>query len=83
MGIIQRQGITNAIITYTGILIGFASLIFIQPKFLTKEELGLIRVLFSFSALIGTIFPLGTGSITIKYFPFLKMLTKDIMDFLP
>jgi len=72
MGIIQRQGITNTLITGAGIIIGFISLIYIQPKFLSKEELGLVRVLFSFSALIGTIFPLGTGSITTRFFPFFK-----------
>jgi O-antigen/teichoic acid export membrane protein len=76
MGIIQRQGIANAIITYTGILIGFVSLIYIQPRFLSKEELGLVRVLFSFSALIGTVFPLGSGSITFRYFPFFKNIDK-------
>jgi len=76
MGIIQKQGISNAIITFAGITIGFISLLYIQPKFLTKEELGLVRILFSFSALIGTIFPLGTGSITTRFFPFFKNADK-------
>ncbi|MEP7265585.1 MAG: oligosaccharide flippase family protein [Bacteroidota bacterium] len=72
MGIIQKQGIQNTIITYSGIAIGFVSLLYIQPRFLTKEEIGLVRVLFSFSAMIATVFPLGTGSITYRYFPFFK-----------
>lgn len=77
MGIIQRQGLQNTIITYTGILIGFVSLLYVQPKFLSKEEIGLIRILLSFSALAGTVFPLGTGSITLRYFPFFKDREKN------
>lgn len=69
MGIIQRQGIQNTIITYIGIFIGFLNLIVIQPFFLTPEEIGLTRVLFSFSSLLSVLFPLGVGHITIRYFP--------------
>src|SRR5688572_1349271 len=72
MGVIQRQGIRNAVITYAGIIIGFVNLIIIQPRFLTPEELGLTRVLFSFSALIASFIPLGIHNITLKYFPFYK-----------
>jgi O-antigen/teichoic acid export membrane protein len=72
MGIIQRQGIRNAVITYSGIIIGFVNLIIIQPRFLTPEELGLTRVLFSFSALISSFLPLGIQNITLKYFPYFK-----------
>src|ERR1041385_6612069 len=72
MGIIQRQGIRNAVITYAGIVIGFVNLIVIQPRFLTPEELGLTRVLFSFSALIASFLPLGIQNITLKYFPYFK-----------
>jgi len=72
MGIIQRQGIRNAVITYSGIIIGFVNLIIIQPRFLTPEELGLTRILFSFSALIASFLPLGIQNITLKYFPYYK-----------
>lgn len=69
MGIIQKQAIQNTVITYTGTLIAFANLIFIQPYFLTTEELGLTRILFSFASLVSTFVPLGITSITTKYFP--------------
>ncbi len=69
MGIIQRQGIQNTIITYVGIFIGFLNLLVVQPYFLTAEEIGLTRVLFSFSSLLAVVFPLGVGHITIRYFP--------------
>jgi len=72
MGIIRRQGITNTITTYVGIVIGFVYLIIISPHFLTKEELGLTRILFSFSILVSMFVPVGIGSVTIKYFPLFK-----------
>lgn len=72
MGIIQRQGIQNTIVTYLGILIGFVNIIVLQPIFLTPEEIGLTRILFSFSSLIAVFFPLGIGPITIKYFPLFR-----------
>lgn len=72
MGIIQRQTIRNSIVTYTGIAIGAISLILIQPRFLTKEEIGLTRILYSFSALIATLTPLGVTHIIIRYFPYFR-----------
>ncbi len=69
MGIIQRQGLINSLISYTGLLIGAFSLLYIQPHFLTKEEIGLTRVLFSFSSLMATFMPLGMNVITLKFFP--------------
>lgn len=69
MGIIQRQGIINSILTYAGIIIGALNIIVFQPMFLSKEEIGLTRVLFSFSALVSQFVPLGMSSIILKYFP--------------
>ncbi|CAN5568542.1 hypothetical protein BH11BAC1_BH11BAC1_06650 [soil metagenome] len=72
MGVIRRQGITNTITTYIGIVIGFISLIVISPHFLTKEELGLTRILYSFSLLAAMFVPIGIGNATTKYFPLFK-----------
>jgi len=72
MGVIQKQGIWNTLISYVGIIIGFVNIIFIQPRFLTPEELGLIRVLFSFSSIIALFLPLGIGNITLRFFPGFK-----------
>ena len=72
MGVIKRQGIKNTIITYIGILIGAVNIIFIQPRLLTPEELGLTRLLYDFSYIIGIAIPLGLPNIIVKYFPFFK-----------
>lgn len=82
MGIIKRQGIYNTLITYLGISLGFINLLVIQPQFLSKEEIGLTRLLFSFSALLATFMPLGVNSITLKYFPNYRNPEKKHFGFL-
>ncbi|MBS1623873.1 MAG: polysaccharide biosynthesis protein [Bacteroidetes bacterium] len=72
LGIIQRQGIRNSIITYTGILIGAVSLIIIQPRFLSKEEIGLTRILLAFSAFIANFAPLGVNATVTRFFPYFR-----------
>ncbi len=72
MGIIQRQGIKNTISSYFGIVLGFVSLIIIQPKLLRPEEIGLARVMFAFSTLIASFIPIGASNMTIKYFPYFR-----------
>jgi O-antigen/teichoic acid export membrane protein len=72
LGIIQRQGIRNSIITYVGIAIGAVSLLIIQPRFLTKEEIGLTRLLFSFSTILGNLMSLGVTATIMRYFPYFR-----------
>jgi len=82
LGVIQRQGLKNTISSYAGIVLGFLSLIVIQPKLLKPEEIGLVRVLFAFSALAGSFIPLGISNIIIKYFPKYKNPSKGHHGFL-
>lgn len=72
MGSIKKQGITNTIVSYIGIAIGFLNLIVLMPVMLTAEELGLTRIIFSFTIIAGTLFPLGLNFLTIKFFPRFK-----------
>jgi O-antigen/teichoic acid export membrane protein len=72
MGSIKKQGITNTIISYIGICIGFLNLIILQPFMLKAEEFGLTRIIYSFTLLVGTLFPVGLNYLTIKFFPRFK-----------
>lgn len=72
MSSIKKQGIQNVIITYTGVVIGFISLLFIQPNLLKPEELGLTRILIAAASLIATVLPLGSSSVTTKFFPYFR-----------
>ena len=82
MEISRKQGLNNSIVTYIGIAIGFVSLIFLQPLFLTTEELGLTRILISVSYVISTIIPLGIANGITKFFPQFKDPQKHNHGFL-
>jgi O-antigen/teichoic acid export membrane protein len=69
MGVIKKQSILNTLVVYTGIIIGFANLLYFQPFYLKPEEIGLTRVLFSFSGILSVLMPLGTANIIIRFFP--------------
>lgn len=72
MGEIKKQSINNTIFSYIGAIIGFVSLIYIQPYFLGSENIGLIRLIYSFSWMVAMIMPLGMGNIAMKFFPQFK-----------
>ncbi len=69
MGEIKKQGINNSIISFSGIILGSLSILYIQPKLLLASEIGLLNVMFSFAQILGVILPLGVGNIAIRYFP--------------
>lgn len=69
MGIIQKQGIQNTIISYIGIIIGFVNVLILQPIMLSADEIGLTRILFSIATLFATIFPLGLNGVLVKFIP--------------
>jgi O-antigen/teichoic acid export membrane protein len=69
MGIIQKQGIANTIISYLGIAIGFVNILILQPYMLSPDEIGLTRILFSLATLFATIFPLGLNGVIVKFLP--------------
>lgn len=60
------------VITYTGVIIGFVSLLFVQPNLLKPEELGLTRILIAAASLIATILPLGVSGVTTRFFPYFR-----------
>lgn len=72
MGIIAKQGFFNSIFSYIGILLGFISIVYVQPNFLKTSEIGLTRILVSFSFMAAIFVPLGIGSVTSRFFPKIK-----------
>lgn len=82
MGIVQRQGFTNTIISYFGIFIGYLNVAFLFPKFFSPEHLGLRSVLFEFSLIFAQLSALGFTGITNKYFPYFQSKGKKEKGFL-
>lgn len=72
MGTIKRQGIFSVLIAYLGVSIGFITQLILQTEFLSKEEIGLLRVLKSCTDIFVILAQFGVSTMLIRYFPFFK-----------
>jgi len=68
MGIIS-QSLKSSLVSYAGMAIGAFNLIWLYPKLLLPEEIGLIRVLQDFVIVFVGLTHVGTLSITDRFFP--------------
>ncbi len=82
MGVIVRQSISNTLITYTGIGLGFVLTIFLYPHILSPDEYGLTRVLISASYICSQFAHLGMHNLVMRYYPFFKKADPDRHGFL-
>jgi len=72
MGIIQRQGILGTFASYLGVLIGMFNVLWLYPKFLKPEEIGLLRGLTDAASIAVPFIVLGIPPLCIRYFPLFK-----------
>lgn len=82
MGIIIRQGFKGTIVIYLGVLLGAFNLLWLFPKYLKPEEIGLMRVLLEMGALFALFSQFGASNITDKFFTFFKEDKKKHQGFL-
>jgi O-antigen/teichoic acid export membrane protein len=69
MGEIKKQSINNTLLSYIGAALGFL-IIYIQPHLVrSSADIGLLRLLYSFSWMAAIVMPLGMGSVTMRFFP--------------
>lgn len=78
MGVVQKQSIRNAFITYSGILIGALNTMFIFPKVLGAEKHGLVMLLLSIATVFTQFLHLGVPNVLIRYFPYFKLHKKYV-----
>lgn len=69
MGVVKEQGLKNTLVVFVGTVVGAASLLFVQPNFLTKEELGLTRLILAFATVLASVLSFGISSVTVRYLP--------------
>lgn len=82
MGIIQKQSITGTIYSYIGVALGFITVGILYPRIFSTEEVGLLRILVSYSTLFAQFASLGINTATIKLFPFFRNQEKKHHGFL-
>jgi O-antigen/teichoic acid export membrane protein len=72
MGIVIRQSIKSSIVTYAGILIGAFNILWLYPKFLSPEEIGLTRVVIDVALILAALAQFGIPNIADKFFAHYK-----------
>ncbi|OFX46449.1 MAG: hypothetical protein A2046_04690 [Bacteroidetes bacterium GWA2_30_7] len=72
MGVIIKQTIKGTIYTYLGVLIGFVTAGFLFPLFFKSEEIGLINILVTYSAIFAQFASLGIHSVTTRLFTYFR-----------
>jgi O-antigen/teichoic acid export membrane protein len=82
MGIVKKQVYKNAIVSYTGQVIGFVNTILLYPRFLKTEQIGLFTLLITLSVLYSLLASMGVPSIIVRYFPFFRTEDKRHNNFL-
>jgi len=89
MGVVIRQSFKATIVSYTGACIGALLIIFIYPKSLSPEQIGLTRILSEASLFFCTFGLLGMNGLAIKFFPYFKNIKNNhngfpfIISFIP
>lgn len=82
MGIIKKQSISGSIYSYIGVGLGFLISGILFPSLLSKNEIGLLRILVSYSTLLAQFAVLGFNTVTIKLFPNFRSTEKKHHGFL-
>ncbi|MBC8321727.1 MAG: oligosaccharide flippase family protein [Bacteroidetes bacterium] len=72
MGLIQKQSISGTIYSYVGVVLGFVATAILYPRIFSTEEVGLLRILVSYSVLFSQFAGLGINTITVRLFPYFR-----------
>ena len=72
MGIIQRQSIKGTIYSYIGVVLGFVTTGLLYPFILKEGEIGVLKLLMSYSALAAQIAGLGFNGVAVRLFPYFR-----------
>jgi len=69
LGLIKKQSISGSIYSYIGVGLGFIISGLLFPRLLKTDEIGLLRLLVSYSTLLAQFSALGFNSVIVKLFP--------------
>jgi O-antigen/teichoic acid export membrane protein len=72
LGIIVNQSVKGAIYIYIGVIMGFVIQGILFPNILSKEQIGLTKIIVVYATLVGQFATLGFNGVTIRLFPFFR-----------
>jgi O-antigen/teichoic acid export membrane protein len=76
MGVVVNQGIKSSLFTYIGVIIGTFNVLYLYPKFLQPDEIGIMRLLLDISFVLAALSQIGTPNLADKFFPFFQSVEK-------
>lgn len=82
MGIVARQSLITSIISYIGVAIGYINLIFLYPKFLELDQIGLMRAIQDSGMLLTPFVSLGLNQCISRYYPKFSISKKSLSELL-
>lgn len=69
MGLVIRQSFYSTIISYVGVVIGYINLLYLYPKFLTLEQVGLFRTIQDAAILLSPFAQFGLTQSIFRFYP--------------
>ncbi len=72
MGIIKKQAIKGTVYSYIGVAIGFVTAAVLFPRILSPGEIGLLKLLVSFSIIFAQLGSLGFINVMNRLFPYFR-----------
>jgi O-antigen/teichoic acid export membrane protein len=74
MGLVIRQSIFTTIIAYSGAIVGYVNLLYLYPKFLEPDQVGLLRTIQDAAILFS---PFAQFGVALSIFRFYPQMAKD------
>lgn len=69
MGVAIRQSIFTSIVSYAGVAIGYVNLLYLYPRFLDPEQIGLLRTIVDAALLLAPFAQGGLGQTILRFLP--------------
>lgn len=69
MGLVVRQSIFSTVISYAGVAIGYVNLLYLYPRFLEPEQIGLLRTVQDAAILFAPFAQMGVAQSIIRFYP--------------
>ena len=70
MGVAIRQSILTSIVSYAGVAIGYLNLLYLYPRFLNPEQIGLLRTVVDAALLLAPFAQGGLGQTILRFLPY-------------
>ncbi|MBI9036151.1 MAG: hypothetical protein JEZ03_16955, partial [Bacteroidales bacterium] len=72
MGIIRKQTIAGTFFSYLGVILGFITTALLFPKYLTTDQVGLLKLMVSFTMIFAQFGSFGFNNVTTRMFSYFR-----------